>query len=114
MAHFAEVIDGVVARVIVAEREFIDSLPNSQQWIQTSYNTKDGVHVLGGTPLRKNFAGIGFTYDPARDAFIPPQTMPSWVLSEETCNWHPPIPYPQDGNKYEWDEKSVSWVLVTD
>lgn len=114
MAHFAEVIDGIVVRVIVAEREFIDTLPNSQQWIQTSYNTKDGVHILGGAPLRKNFAGVGFSYDPARDAFIPPKPFSSWVLSEETCNWHPPIPYPIDGQKYSWDEGSVSWVLATD
>jgi hypothetical protein len=114
MAHFAEVIDGLVTIVIVAEQDFIDTLSNPQNWIQTSYNTREGVHLLGGTPLRKNFAGIGYSYDPVRDAFIPPKPFASWVLSEETCAWYPPIPYPEDGQKYEWDESSVSWSLVTD
>lgn len=114
MAHFAQVIDGVVVSVIVAEQDFIDTLPDSASWIQTSYNTKHGVHLLGGTPLRKNYAGIGFAYDPVRDAFIPPQPYPSWILSEETCDWNPPVEYPADGQKYQWDENSVSWSLVTD
>lgn len=114
MAHFALIENGIVQQVIVAEQEFIDTLHNAPAWIQTSYNTKSGVHMLGGTPLRKNYAGIGFTYDPERDAFIPPKKYPSWVLDEASCTWRPPVPAPQDGQKYSWDESSVSWTLVTD
>ncbi len=114
MAHFAQVVDGVVVNVIVAEQDFIDMLPDSGSWIQTSYNTKHGVHLSGGTPLRKNYAGIGFAYDPIRDAFIPLQPYPSWILSEETCDWNPPVEYPLNGQKYQWDENSVSWSIVTD
>ena len=79
---------------------------------QTSYNTRGGVHLLGGTPFRKNFAGIGYTYDESRDAFIPPKTYDSWVLDEDTCLWQAPTPYPNDGQAYEWDEQLVSWKLV--
>ena len=91
MAHFAKVVDGIVTKVIVAEPEyfntFVDDSPGN--WIQTSYNTIGGEHKLGGTPLRKNFAGIGFLYDPIRDAFIPPQPQEEgdWILNEETCLW---------------------------
>ena len=87
MGHFAKVIDGVVANVIVAEQDFIDTLPDKDSWVQTSYNTQGGVHLLGGTPLRMNYAGIGYTYDPVRDAFIPPRPEGEWVLNEETCQW---------------------------
>lgn len=89
MAHFAKVLDGKVIQVIVAEPEFFDSFVDTTpgEWIQTSYNTHGGVHLLGGTPLRKNFAGIGFTYDSNRDAFIPPKPSESSVLDEETCLW---------------------------
>lgn len=89
MAHFAKVLDGKVIQVIVAEPEFFDSFVDTTpgEWIQTSYNTHGGVHLLGGTPLRKNFAGIGFTYDSNRDAFIPPKPAESSVLDEETCLW---------------------------
>jgi hypothetical protein len=114
MAHFALIENGIVQQVIVAEQEFIDTLHNAPAWIQTSYNTKGGVHMLGGTPLRKNYAGIGFAYDPERDAFIPPKEYPSWVLDEASCTWRPPVPAPQNGQKYSWDESSVSWTLVTD
>ena len=86
----------------------IDTSPG--EWIQTSYNTKGGVHINGGTPLRKNYAGIGYTYDSARDAFIPPQPFPSWTLVEETCQWTAPIAMPTDGNLYLWNEASLSWI----
>ena len=114
MGHFAKVTDGKVTQVIVAEPEFfttfVDTSPG--EWIQTSYNTKGGVHLLGGTPLRKNYAGIGYTYDRTRDAFIPPQPFPSWALNETTCLWDAPTPYPNDGKVYRWDEAATSWVEV--
>ncbi len=116
MAHFAKVQDGIVTQVIVAEPEFFDTFVDSSpgEWVQTSYNTHGGVHATGGTPLRKNYAGIGFTYDKVRDAFIPPKPYPSWVLNEDSCLWDSPIPYPQDGKKYRWDEPSLTWVEVTE
>jgi hypothetical protein len=110
MSHFAEIIDGVVQRVIVAEQDFIDSIPG--QWVQTSYNTRGGQHPEG-RPLRKNYAGIGHVYDSVRDAFYAPQPHPSWTLDEETCFWNPPTPYPADGNAYAWNEESLSWVAVS-
>lgn len=89
MGHFAKVINGIVEQVIVAEPEFFDTFIDSSpgKWIQTSYNTQGGVHTLGGTPLRKNYAGIGFTYDSVRDAFIPPKPEGEYLLNEETCLW---------------------------
>ena len=112
MSHFAKVTDGIVTQVIVAEPEFfttfVDSSPG--EWVQTSYNTRAGQHPEG-RPLRKNYAGIGYTYDPARDAFIPPKPFPSWVLNEETCLWESPTPYPQDGKAYIWEEESKTWIL---
>jgi len=77
---------------------------------RTSYNTQGGVHATGGIPFRKNYAGIGYTYDPDRDAFIPPKPFPSWVLDEDSCLWEPPTPYPDDGEQYIWDETTVSWM----
>ena len=116
MAHFAKVVDGKVTQVIVAEPEFfttfVDSSPG--EWIQTSYNTSGGVHKLGGTPLRKNYAGIGYTYDRTRDAFIPPQPYASWTLNEQTCLWDAPVAYPTDGKRYGWDEATTNWVEVAD
>jgi hypothetical protein len=114
MGHFAKVVDGKVTQVIVAEPEFFDTFVDSSPgaWIQTSYNTIGGQHTLGGTPLRKNYAGIGYSYDPVRDAFIPPQPFASWVLNEDTCQWDAPTPMPQDGKFYEWDELTVSWKEV--
>jgi len=114
MAHFAKVADGVVVQVIVAEPEFFDSFVDSSpgEWIQTSYNTHGGVHANGGTPLRKNYAGIGFTYDSQRDAFIPPKPFASWVLNEDTCLWDAPTQYPTDGKSYQWDEQSLSWFEI--
>lgn len=113
MSHFAEInSEGVVLRVIVAEQDFINTglVGDPALWIQTSYNTHGGVHTLGGTPLRKNYAGIGYTYDPRRDAFIPPRPHASWQLNEETCLWQAPETYPQDGGSYKWDEATLSWI----
>jgi len=114
MAHYAKVTDGIVQQVIVAEAEFFDTFVDSSpgEWIQTSYNTRGGVHLDDGTPLRKNFAGIGDTYDATRDAFIPPQPYPSWTLNEDTCLWEAPVAYPDDDKMYEWDEETTSWVEV--
>ena len=81
-------------------------------WIRTSYNTRGGEHTLGGTPFRKNYAGIGYTYDENRDAFIPPKPYTSWALNESTCQWDPPTPYPDDGKEYEWNEVETSWDLM--
>ena len=115
MSHFAKVTDGKVTQVIVAEPEFFETFVDSSagEWIQTSYNTQGGVHLLGGTPLRKNYAGIGYTYDRTRDAFIPPQPFASWVLNEQTCLWDAPTTYPTDGKIYRWDEPTTSWVEIT-
>jgi hypothetical protein len=111
MAHFAKVNNGIVEQVIVAEPEFFQNFVDSSpgEWIQTSYNTHGGQHPEG-RPLRKNYAGIGYTYDSQRDAFIPPKPYASWVLNEETCLWESPIPYPTDGKIYRWDESTTSWV----
>ena len=79
---------------------------------RTSYNTRGGEHVNGGTPFRKNYAGIGYTYDEARDAFIPPKPFDSWLLDEDTCLWESPVPYPTDGEMYTWDEETTNWVAV--
>jgi hypothetical protein len=114
MSHFAKIVNGVVTEVIVAEQDFIDSLPESSSWVQTSYNTYGGVHALGGTPLRKNYAGIGFTYNHLRDAFIPPKPYASWKLNETTCLWEPPIEQPNDGKRYVWDEITTSWIEMTE
>lgn len=91
--------------------DFLTKLTGYPVWKQTSYNTHGGVHDNGGTPFRKNHAGIKYTYDETRDAFIPPQPYPSWVLNETTCQWQAPIPYPTDGNKYTWDEPTKTWVI---
>jgi hypothetical protein len=112
MAHFAKVVDGVVTQVIVAEPEFFQTFVDSSpgEWIQTSYNTHGGEHKLGGTPLRKNYAGIGFTYDRVKDAFIPPKPFASWALNEDTCLWDAPVAMPDDGKIYVWDETTTNWV----
>ena len=111
MAHFAKVNGGIVEQVIVAEPEFFDTFVDTSagEWIQTSYNTHGGQHPEG-RPLRKNFAGIGYTYDSERDAFIAPQPYPSWVLNEDTCLWGAPVAMPEDGQVYDWDEATTSWV----
>lgn len=123
MAHFAKVIDGIVQQVIVAEKQIIDSgiVGDALLWVQTSYNTRNGIYYEPNSDipaqnqskaLRKNFAGIGYTYDKNRDAFIPPQPYPSWVLNEQTCNWDSPIPYPNDGSIYSWNEGTQVWDKV--
>ena len=122
MAHFAEVDENnIVTRVIVAEQDFINSgaVGDSSNWIQTSYNTKGGVHYTpnsnepdGGIALRKNYAGVGFTYDSDRDAFYSEQLYPSWTLNEDTCLWESPIPYPDDDETYNWNEEEQSWELT--
>jgi hypothetical protein len=112
MAHFAKIEEGLVTEVIVAEQEYIDSLENPSQWIQTSYNTRGGQHLLNGTPLRKNYAGIGYTYNSEKDAFIAPQPYPSWVLDEESCVWKSPIPYPDSNDAYGWNEENQTWDLI--
>jgi hypothetical protein len=114
MAHFAKVNNGIVEQVIVAEPDFFDTFVDTTpgEWIQTSYNTRGGQHPEG-RPLRKNFAGIGYTYDRDRDAFIPPQPYASWSLNEDTCLWDAPVPYPTDGKYYQWDEATASWIEVT-
>ncbi len=123
MAHFAKVNNGIVEQVIVAEPEFFDTFVDSSpgQWIQTSYNTRGGKHYDPETgelsadqskALRKNYAGIGFTYDAAKDAFIPPKPFNSWLLDEDTCLWNAPVAYPDDGKLYRWDEDTTNWVIV--
>ena len=92
--------------------DFLTKLTGYPVWKQTSYNTHGGVHDNGGTPLRKNHAGIGYTYDEDRDAFIPPKPFNSWILNEDTCQWQSPIPYPNDKNRYKWNEENQSWDLV--
>ena len=111
MSHFAKIEDGIVTQVIVAEQDFIDTYHSDETWVQTSYNTHGGVHANGGTPLRKNFAGIGYTYDAGRDAFIPPKPFNSWVLNESTCLWEAPTPMPvEEGKIFVWDEDTTSWI----
>ena len=119
MAHYAQVDlenNNIVTQVIVADQDFIFKLPGL--WIQTSYNTRGGIHYGpdgkpdGGIALRKNYAGVGFTFNHDLDAFIPPKPYPSWVLDETTCLWDAPIPYPDDGEVYYWDEAIVNWALL--
>lgn len=123
MAHFAKVNNNIVEQVIVAEPEFFNTFVDSSpgQWIQTSYNTRGGVHYNPETgepsvdqtkALRKNYAGIGYIYDSARDAFIPPKPYASWNLNEESCLWEAPVAYPTDGQRYTWNESTTSWDLV--
>lgn len=111
MAHYARVINGEVIQVIVADEDVINigKLGNPETWYQTSYNTNRGTHPEN-RPFRKNFAGIGYTYDEERDAFIPPKPYSSFVLDEDTCTWDAPVAYPDDGNFYLWDEDSGNWV----
>jgi hypothetical protein len=113
MSHFAKVNNGIVEQVIVAEPEFFQTFVDSSpgQWIQTSYNTHGGQHPEG-RPLRKNYAGIGYTYDAQRDAFIPPKPFASWVLNEDTCLWNAPVAMPTDGEMYQWNEDTQAWVEV--
>lgn len=122
MGHFAQINEeNVVTQVIVAEQDFIDTgaVGDPAKWIQTSYNTRAGVHYGpdgqpdSGVALRKNYAGIGYSYDASRDAFIPPKPFLSWVLDEETCLYNAPTPMPTDGKMYVWDEPTTSWSEIT-
>jgi hypothetical protein len=125
MAHFAKLGTGnIVERVAVVSNDiatteqagvdFLNNLHGSRDvWKQTSYNTQGGVHTLGGTPFRKNYAGIGYTYDEARDAFIPKQPFNSWTLNEDTCNWEAPSARPDDDKSYTWNEETTSWDEIT-
>jgi hypothetical protein len=94
--------------------DFLTKLTGWAIWKQTSYNTHGGVHKLGGTPLRKNHAGVGYTYDEDRDAFIPKKTYNSWILNEQTCLWEAPVAKPNDGKKYNWNEINLTWDLIND
>ena len=122
MAHFAKVVDGIVTKVIVAEPEFFDTFIDDSpgQWVQTSYNTHGGVHYGqdgepdGGVALRKNYAGVGFIYDSSRDAFYTIQPYESWSLNEDTCLWEAPVPYPDDGGRYIWNETITNWTEITE
>ena len=122
MAHFAKLDENnIVTQVIVVSNDiatsenagvtFINNLyKTSDTWKQTSYNTVKNTHSLGGTPFRKNYACIGYTYDASKDAFIPPKPFNSWVLDETTCWWEAPVAYPSDGKEYDWDEDNTQWV----
>lgn len=118
MAHYAKVINGRVAQVIVAEQDFIDTLPDPNSWIKTSYNTKGGVHYGqdgkpdGGVALRGNYACIGYAYDDVNDVFVSDPPFPSWTLNNTTWTWEAPTPMPTDGKFYKWSEKTQSWVEV--
>ena len=124
MAHFAKVGTGnIIEKVVVVSNDvatteqvgvdFLNKLYGTNDvWKQTSYNTRGGVHRLGGTPFRKNYAGIGFKYDQTRDAFIPPKSYNSWVLNEETCLWEAPVIKPDDGQRYSWNETNQTWDII--
>lgn len=115
MSHFAKVENGTVTQVIVAEQDVIDTGLFGTGWIQTSYNTYAGEHRNGGTPMRKNYAGIGYVYDSVRDAFYAPQPYPSWTLNEDTCVWEAPVAMPtaSEGTFYTWNEETGNWVENT-
>jgi hypothetical protein len=118
MAHFAKLDANNIVTFVTVGRQEDDGKEadlcarTGDVYKQTSYNTHGGVHALGGTPLRKNYAGIGYTYDAGRDAFIPPKPYASWLLNETTCLWDAPVAYPTDGKRYSWDEATTSWVEV--
>ena len=122
MAHFAEIDgDNIVTRVLVVNdadasdgQNFLaNTLGLGGTWKQTSYNTSGGVHSTGGTPFRKNYAGIGYTYDSGRDAFIPPKPYASWLLNEDTCLWDAPTPMPvEEGKIFKWVEEDLNWQEV--
>jgi len=119
MAHYAFLDEhNVVIEVIVGKNE--GNFDWEQQYgsfrgqacKRTSFNTSGGLHAMGGIPMRKNYAGVGYTYDAVRDAFIPPQPYPSWILNETTCLWDSPVPMPTDGTKYSWNEATTSWAAI--
>jgi hypothetical protein len=123
MGHFAKVFEGKVAQVIVAEPEFFETFVDTSpgEWIQTSYNTRGGIYYEpnSNTPasdqskaLRKNYAGLGYSYNTQLDAFIAPQPYPSWTLNEDTCLWEAPTPMPDDGKLYQWNESNLNWEEI--
>jgi hypothetical protein len=121
MAHYAFLDENnIVTDVIVGKDEDEDGVDweahygdfRRQICKRTSYNTIGGIHLNGGTPFRKNYAGIGYTYDADIDAFVPPKPYASWVLNNDTAQWEPPVPMPDDGDKYSWDEETTSWVVL--
>ena len=121
MSHFAKVEDGVVTQVVAGEQDWIDLQDESDKYVQTSYNTRGGKHYApnsneedSGTPLRKNYAGIGMIYDSVRDAFYSPQPYPSWILNEDTCLWEAPVALPDDDKRYSWDEDTTAWIEITE
>jgi hypothetical protein len=115
MSHFAKLDENSIVTFVTVGRQEDDGLEaelserTGDVYKQTSYNTSGGVHSLGGTPFRKNYAGIGFSYDAERDAFIPPKPYDSWLLAEETAQWEAPVPYPDDDLMYSWNEELVNW-----
>ena len=119
MAHFAKIENGTVTQVIVAEQDFISTgaLGDPAGWVQTSYNTRGGVHYgADGQPddapaLRANYAGVGYTYDETNDVFYAPQPYPSWTLNNTTWIWESPVPIPEDDKRYQWDETTKNWIL---
>lgn len=115
MAHYAYLDENnIVINVIVGKDENEDGIDWEKYYgaKRTSYNTQGGVHVNGGTPFRKNYAAIGYTYDEIRDAFIPPRPFPSWVLNENSCLWESPVPMPDTENIYRWNEAQLNWDLI--
>lgn len=122
MSHFAEInLENIVTRVIVADQDFIDSgaVGDKNNWVQTSYNTRGGVHYApnsqtsdDGVALRKNYAGVGYTYDSTKDAFYGPQPFASWTLDDDTCVWNAPTAKPNDGKMYSWDEDNIEWKEI--
>jgi len=123
MGHYAKVNYGKVEKVIVAEEDFFNTFVDTSpgEWIKTSYNTRGGIHYQpnSNTPsddqskaLRKNYAGIGYTYDQTRDAFIPPKPFNSWILNEDTCKWEAPVALPDTENRYTWNETNLTWDLI--
>jgi hypothetical protein len=113
MSHFAKVENRIVTQVIVAEQDVINTGIFGHGWVQTSYNTQGGKHLLGGTPLRGNYAGIGYVYDDVNDVFYAPQPYASWNLNNTTWTWEAPIPMPTEGGPYKWNETTVSWIEIT-
>ena len=119
MAHFAKIEDGVVTQVIVVDnKDCADASGVEKEYIGAAFCER----LLGGTwkqtsyngSIRKNYAGVGYTFDAARDAFIPPKPYNSWLLNEDTCLWDAPVAYPTDGERYSWDEATTAWVVVED
>jgi hypothetical protein len=124
MGHFAKVVNGTVTQVIVAEPEFFETFVDTSpgEWIQTSYNTRGGIYYNPNSnepaadqskALRKNYAGVGDSYDRIRDAFIAPKPFASWILNEDTCCWEPPVTCPDDGKLYDWSEEQQNWIEAT-